>query len=229
MYARVCVCVYVCVCVCVCATLEELQALAQGFRGDPLAPIPTLQGLSTLAWACAKCRMHQTHGAQTHELLSRIDELAVTEALGDEDAPNALLYWNAQDLSNLAWAYGRLRAQASLAPPQVAAVRAVGRAALALGLRGFWPQGLSNLLWAHARLAVPCADLRQAICSEAVARDLAGFSSQEVSNLVWAATVLDGRMEPSLCGAVAAWLRRCDAVAAFDHPQVRVRHRSHLS
>ena len=133
----------------------------------------------------------------------------MTEARGDEDAPNALLYWNAQDLSNRVWAYGRLRAQASLAPPQVAAVRAVGRAALALGLRLLAP-GLSNLLWAHARLAVPCADLSQAICSRQW-REIWLLAAGSVQpGLGCHGARRTNGAEPVRCGGrVAAEVRRC--------------------
>ena len=188
--------------------------LAERFRGTlrrivgelqsrPLAHIPA-QGLSNVAWSCAKCNLQGDASAQL------LDGIAEVLQMGRPEQT-----WNAQDLSNLAWAYGRLRTSSDLGPQDLAALSAISTAALKLGLGRFRPQGLSNLLWAHAQLAVPCGTLSQDIYADAAASRLRGFSSQEVSNLAWAATVIDGSMPPTLCTAISEWLE----TSAFDRPQ----------
>jgi hypothetical protein len=171
---------------------EQSAELAERFRGGlrrivgelqsrPLAHIPA-QGLSNMAWSCAKCNLQGDASAQL------LDGIAEVLQMGRPEQT-----WNAQDLSNLAWALGRLRTPSDLGAQDLAALSAISTAALKLGLHRFRPQGLSNLVWAYAHLAVPCSTLSQAIYEEAAARKLRGFSSQEVSNLAWAATVMDGR------------------------------------
>jgi hypothetical protein len=186
-----------------------LGRIIQLLQSRSLSHIPA-QGLSNVAWSCAKCNLR---GNETALLLDRISTVL--------QAGRAERSWNAQDLSNLAWAYGRLRSGCSLGPQDLAALEAISTAALTLGLHGFWPQGLSNLLWAHASLGVRCDELCEAICNEAAARQLDGFSSQEISNLAWAATVIDGSMRGSLCGAISSWLQTADGFEGifFDRAQ----------
>jgi hypothetical protein len=193
---------------------EQSAELAERLRGGlrrivgemqsrPLAHIPA-QGLSNVAWSCAKCNLKGDASAQL------LDGIAEVLQMGRPEQT-----WNAQDLSNLAWALGRLRTPSDLGAQNLAALSAISTAALKLGLHRFRPQGLSNLVWAYAHLAVPCSTLSQAIYEEAAARKLRGFSSQEVSNLAWAATVIDGSMPPKLCTAIAEWLE----TSAFHRPQ----------
>lgn len=173
---------------------RSLGKIVRLLQSRTLSLIPA-QGLSNVAWSCAKCNLQ---GEAAVQLLDRIAEVL--------QVGRAEQTWNAQDLSNLAWAYGRLRTRASLGHQDLAALDAISRAALNLGLHKFRPQGLSNLLWAHAHLGVPCTELCASICEEAASTRLRGFSSQEVSNLAWAATVTDGKMRDSLCCAISSWL-----------------------
>ena len=194
---------------------RTLRLVLSQLHSRHLSQMPA-QGLSNVAWACAKCNLQ---GEAVTELLDRIADVLT--------AGRAEQTWNPQDLSNLAWAYGRLRSRSSafLIPHRdLAALNAMSTAALKLGLRLFQPQALSNMLWAHARLAAASdrrggsAALSEAICEEAAARrELRGFSSQEVSNLAWAATVIDGSLRESLCSAIGTWLARSDS--RLHYPQ----------
>ena len=131
---------------------KSLGQIVLLLESRPLSLIPA-QGLSNVAWSCAKCNIQ---GEATGQLLDRIAEVL--------QVGRAEQTWNAQDLSNLAWAYGRLRTRTSLRPQDRAALGTISRAALNLGLHRFRPQGLTNLLWALAHLNVSCAELSEAIC-----------------------------------------------------------------
>ena len=182
---------------------KSLGQIVLLLESRPLSLIPA-QGLSNVAWSCAKCNIQ---GEATGQLLDRIAEVL--------QVGRAEQTWNAQDLSNLAWAYGRLRTRTSLRPQDRAALGTISRAALNLGLHRFRPQGLTNLLWALAHLNVSCAELSDAICQEAANTRLRGFSSQEVSNLAWASSVLLGKMPCSLCTGISCWLETSE----LERPQ----------
>ena len=85
----------------------------------------------------------------------------------------------AQNISNLAWAYATVGFRAD------ALFTALADAAVGRDLHGFLPQNLSNMVWAFAMAGVFAANLFNAVA--AVLRSgLPGFKPQELSNLVWA-------------------------------------------
>ena len=113
----------------------------------------------------------QTAGHESPELFHAISDEVVRRRLGD---------FNAQGLSNTAWAF----ATAGHEAPELFAAIAVEVVRRRLG--GFNEQELSNTAWAFATAGHASHELFNAISAEAVRRRLGGFNEQDLSNTAWA-------------------------------------------
>ena len=160
------------------------------------------QGLSLTAWAFAKASAGQ---APPQALLDAIAVAAIPR----------LHEFKAQELANLAWAYGKsehaapalLDAIAAAASPRLDDFKSQELANLAWAygksehaapalldkiaaaatprLGEFQPQGLANTAWAFAKAGHPAPSLFEAITLAAVTR-LGSFKPQELANTAWA-------------------------------------------
>jgi hypothetical protein len=86
--------------------------------------------------------------------------------------------YNAQDLSNLAWAFVTAGVRSE---PLLSAIAARVRPRI----DRFGAQGLCNVLWAFATAAVPAPELFAAIAAHAETR-MAECNAQDLSNFAWA-------------------------------------------
>jgi very-short-patch-repair endonuclease len=98
----------------------------------------------------------------------------------DQQAQLLVTDFNAQDLSNTAWAF----ATAGVRAPELFAVIAA-HAQSRLAKLKFAAQGLSNTAWAFAKVDVRAPELFAAIAAHARPR-LAEFNGQGLSNIAWA-------------------------------------------
>ena len=146
---------------------EEVRRLLR--RTVELVDSCESRSLSNIAHGLAKCKLVRSEEANA--LFVAVAEAAVRDGLRG---------FNAQALSNTAWAFATAGVSAM---PLFAAV---AEAAVRDGLRGFRPQELSNTAWAFATAGVPAEALFKAVAEAAVRDGLSGFKPQALSNTAWA-------------------------------------------
>ena len=177
---------------------SRFKALARGELGglrDRLAPVceqtvrmlPELDArkVANIAHAFAKAGMVGTGPWQI--VWAALPEAVLRTVVG----------FNAQDISNTAWAF----ATAGHATPDL--FDAISAEALRQGLGGFNAQDISNTAWAFATSGHAAPDLFDAISAEALCRGLGGFKEQNLFNTAWALATV-GHAAPYLFDAISA-------------------------
>ena len=110
--------------------------------------------------------------------------------------------FNAQDLSNTAWAF----AKANRAAPALFDI--ISAEVVRRGLGDFNKQALSNTAWAFATAGHTAPALFDIISAEVVRRGLNDFDAQILSNLAWAFAVLNPPSADKLF-SMASFTMRC--------------------
>ncbi|KAJ1459401.1 hypothetical protein M885DRAFT_511337 [Pelagophyceae sp. CCMP2097] len=156
--------------------------------------------LSNACWAAARLR-------------SDVDSQPLLRAVA-EAAPGRMAHFNAQGLSNVAWAYAKMIDEASEFDSEYAPETDVSRTrlfdALAVAARAkmksFSPQGLAITAWAFSKTKTAAPALYAAIATEAQVQ-IGGFGGQECANIAWAFASAQHRASPLFGGRP----RRMDA------------------
>mmetsp|Transcript_16551 Transcript_16551/g.58788 ORF Transcript_16551/g.58788 Transcript_16551/m.58788 type:complete len:443 (-) Transcript_16551:21-1349(-) len=176
------------------------------------------------------------------------DSAAALLAKVANEAPRRMRQFNAQELSNTAWAFAKWgfdapnlhAAIAEEAPKKIADFKAQELANIAwaysragveaprlyaaasseamLKMDHFNSQDLTNMVWAYATAGVPAPELFDAIAHEAL-KKLDTFNAQEFANLVWAFSTA-GVSAPLLYAAVAAEAPR--AISTFKAQELSI-------
>ncbi|CAK0882808.1 unnamed protein product [Prorocentrum cordatum] len=206
--------------------LDRLRAPAQL---EPFTP----QGLANVLWALARRRTAGAGGGPQGSGLQPT-LLAVAEA-----AAGRLLEFQAQELSMVAWSYGKLYefrkeeagpARGGRASPRPAPVNDLLRKLAAVAaerIDRFEDQGVSNIAWALATLgltgAAPQAFLEAAMVH--CTAELGGYSAQAVANLLWACVRMDN-FSPG--GSARSTIERFCSAVAEEMMRRMTTHPNHL-
>jgi hypothetical protein len=161
---------------------KQLVMLVRALRGAPKMPTRTRPLLEAIAVQAVQraCELEpRTLATLAHSYAKA--HIAVPANFWQAIAQQAQLLiadFNAQDISNTAWAF----ATAGVPAPELfAAIAAHAQPRLA----EFKAQELSNTAWAFATAGVPAPELFAAIAAHARPR-IAEFKAQELSNTAWA-------------------------------------------
>ena len=177
---------------------SKFKALARGELGglrDRLAPVCE-QTVRMLPELNARALANVAHAFAKAGLVGTGPWQIVWTAL-PEAVLRTLVGFNAQDISNTAWAF----ATGGHAAPYL--FDAISAEALRQGMCNFKDQGFSNMAWAFATAGYAAPDLFDAISAEALRRGLGGFKEQNLSNTAWAFATA-GHAAPDLFDAISA-------------------------
>jgi hypothetical protein len=108
------------------------------------------------------------------------DSTTMLEKIADASL-SSIGQFNAQDISNMMWAFATLK----ISNPSL--FRSVGDAVARMNdLNEFKPQNLANIVWAYGSMDLQHPGLFKQVGNAIVLKDLKTFNPQNLSNIVWA-------------------------------------------